>query len=184
MNIRDGLGRLALPMTLFLLLVVGFQASAETRPDPMDGLWETWSAESYTLEPRESFQFPVAYEDIPARRWRLVVNGGDANCDLSVLRMTDESLVYFETNETLHEVSIPWGKGEEQKIAFKCSDLSFAILIDQDNIMPAPYLARAKWVQLTAPEAMSDTDIETYISEAYAIICKKLTKAKRKELAL
>lgn len=100
-------------LTTLLWLMVGFQALAETRPDPMDGLWETWASESYTLEAKESFQFPVVFEDIPARRWRLVVNGGDTNCDLSVLRMADESLLYFETDETVHEVSIPWGKGEE-----------------------------------------------------------------------
>jgi hypothetical protein len=113
MIIRKHWGHPITSITILLLLLVGFQASAETRPDPKDGLWETWSSESYTLQARESFQFPVAYDDIPARRWRLVVNGGDTNCDLSVLRMTDESLVYFETNETLHEVSIPWGEGEE-----------------------------------------------------------------------
>ncbi len=112
MNSRDGWKSFIFVTTMLLFLMVSFQVGAETRPDPMDGLWETWSSESYTLQPRESFQFPVAYDDIPARRWRLVVNGGDTNCDLSVLRMADESLVYFETNETKHEVSIPWGKGE------------------------------------------------------------------------
>ena len=77
-----------------------------------------------------------------------------------------------------------WGKGEEQKISFKCSDLSFSILIEQDYIMPAPYLARAKWVQLTHTKAMDDDDIKAYIKEAYSIICRKLTKAKRKETGI
>jgi len=113
MNRCDGYRHFFFTMTTILVLVFAIQAGAETRPDPMDGLWETWSSESYTLEARESFQFPVAYTDIPARRWRLVVNGGDINCDLSVLRMVDESLLYFETKESVHEVSIPWGKGEE-----------------------------------------------------------------------
>lgn len=77
-----------------------------------------------------------------------------------------------------------WGKGEAQKISFKCSELSYSILIEQDHIIPAPYLARAKWVQLTQPSAMEDEDIKAYIHEAYTIICKKLTKAKRKELGI
>ncbi len=77
-----------------------------------------------------------------------------------------------------------WGKGEEQKISFKCSDLSYSILIEQENIIPAPYLARAKWVQLTQKDAMIDEDIKAYIAEAYAIICNKLTKAKRKEIGI
>ncbi len=77
-----------------------------------------------------------------------------------------------------------WGKGEEQKIAFKCSDLSFSILIEQEYIIPAPYLARAKWVQLAQNGAMPEEDIKTYINEAYTIISNKLTKAKRKEIGI
>lgn len=77
-----------------------------------------------------------------------------------------------------------WGPGEEQKVSFKCNDLSFSILIEQEGIIPAPYLARAKWVQLIAPDAMSDADIKDYIQQAYTIITGKLTKAKRAELGL
>ena len=77
-----------------------------------------------------------------------------------------------------------WGKGEGQKISFKCSDLSYSILCEQDHIVPAPYLARARWVQLTSGDAMPDDDIRAYIVEAYTIVCKKLTKAARKELGI
>jgi predicted DNA-binding protein (MmcQ/YjbR family) len=77
-----------------------------------------------------------------------------------------------------------WGKGEDQKISFKCSDLSYSILCEQDHIVPAPYLARAKWVQLTSNDAMSDEDICAYVAEAYTIVCKKLTKETRKELGI
>jgi len=77
-----------------------------------------------------------------------------------------------------------WGPGEDQKISFKCSDLSFTILIEQDKIIPAPYLARAKWVQLTARDAMNEDDIKAYINEAYTIISAKLTRAVRSELRI
>lgn len=77
-----------------------------------------------------------------------------------------------------------WGKGNGQKIAFKCSDLSYRILIEQDGIQPSPYLARAKWVQLVEDDAMNNGDIKTYIERAYLIITAKLTKAKLKELGL
>jgi len=77
-----------------------------------------------------------------------------------------------------------WGKGEQQKISFKCSDLSYQILCELPGIVPAPYLARAKWVQITTPEAMSDEDIRAYIKTAYDIISQKLTRAKRKELGI
>lgn len=113
MNRRIGWGYFIITMGTFVMLMGASPGWAQNKPDPMDSMWETWSSESYTLLAKESFQFPVAYEDIPARRWRLVVEGGDINCDLSVLRMADESLLYFETNESLHQVSVPWGIGEE-----------------------------------------------------------------------
>jgi len=77
-----------------------------------------------------------------------------------------------------------WGEGVHEKYSFKCSDLSYNILIEQDGIIPAPYLARAKWVHLQEPGAMSDADLKAYIRNAYDIISKKLTRAQRKELGL
>ncbi len=77
-----------------------------------------------------------------------------------------------------------WGAGDGQKIGFKCSDMSYALLCEQKDIVPAPYLARAKWVQVETPEAMSDEDIKLYIQQAYTIVAGKLTKARRAELGL
>ncbi|WP_068004170.1 MmcQ/YjbR family DNA-binding protein [Pseudovibrio axinellae] len=79
-----------------------------------------------------------------------------------------------------------WG-GEDKdrpgiKISFKCSDLSYRILIEQDGIIPAPYLARAKWVQVDDLGAMSDADILDYIRVAHSIIAGKLTRKLQKEI--
>ena len=41
-----------------------------------------------------------------------------------------------------------WGDGDHQRIGFKCSDMSYSLLTQQDGMIPAPYLARAKWVQM------------------------------------
>ena len=79
-------------------------------------------------------------------------------------------------------VCASWGAGSHAKISFKCSDLSYAILIEQDGIIPAPYLARAKWVQVERADAMTDDDQKTYIKTAHEIISKKLTKAVQREL--
>lgn len=75
--------------------------------------WETWHTETFTLEPRESFQFRVSFDDIQVRSWMLEVDGQDHNCDLSVLRVRGESLLYYRTDESHHEVRVPWGRGEE-----------------------------------------------------------------------
>lgn len=102
---------LLLLIGLGVCLLAGPESRAVAGTD--GGNWQTWSAETYTLEPRESFQLRVDYPDIPTRRWRLVVDGGDQNCDLSVLRVQGEELLYYKTNESRHEVSVPWGQGEE-----------------------------------------------------------------------
>ncbi len=70
------------------------------------------------------------------------------------------------------------------KISFKCTDFSYSILIEQDGIIPAPYLARAKWVQLEEGNALYDEDVKSYITQAHAIIAAKLTKKLQAELGL
>ncbi|MBE7637694.1 MmcQ/YjbR family DNA-binding protein [Sneathiella sp. P13V-1] len=77
-----------------------------------------------------------------------------------------------------------WSDDRSDCISFKCSDLSFSILTEQDGIIPAPYLARAKWVQLETPTALKDEDIRDYVREAHRIISGKLTKKQQKELGL
>lgn len=101
--------RRPLALALLLLLI----AASPARPATARGNWETYKSESYTLRERESFQFRVEFEQIQVRSWKLVVDGGQDLCDLNVLRLRDESLLYFKTGESHHEVVVPWGRGEE-----------------------------------------------------------------------
>lgn len=94
-----------------------------------DGDWVSWTSESYSLAPRESFQFPVTFEDIPARAWRLVVDGGDQRCDLNVMRPRDDALLYAVNSESHHEVEIPWGKGEKIIVVVTARDEGGAYVI-------------------------------------------------------
>lgn len=77
-----------------------------------------------------------------------------------------------------------WGDGDHQRIGFKCSDMSYSLLTQQDGMIPAPYLARAKWVQMEKEGALSEEDLKAYIVAAHKIIAAKLTKKARKELGL
>lgn len=80
-----------------------------------------------------------------------------------------------------------WGKDNpdlDVKISFKCSDFSYSLLIEEPGIIPAPYLARAKWVQIEDPAALDDEETGNYIRAAYDIIVSKLTKRGRQELGL
>jgi len=77
-----------------------------------------------------------------------------------------------------------WGQGDGGKISFKCSDLGYEVLKEQPGLVPAPYLARAKWIQVTEPDAMSNQDLRANIAAAYEIIARKLTRAIRAELGI
>ena len=70
----------------------------------------------------------------------------------------------------------------EPKYMFKASDLAFEMLIEQGLAKPAPYLARAKWVQLIGPDALSDEDLAAYLQEAHRIVAGKLPAAAKAAL--
>lgn len=76
------------------------------------------------------------------------------------------------------------GKPAKDRIGFKCSDLSYDILRQQPGVIPSPYLARAKWVQVREEDALSDSALKVYINQAHEIISKKLTRSLQKQLGL
>lgn len=77
-----------------------------------------------------------------------------------------------------------WGEGDAPRFSFKCSDISYSLLIQEEGMIPAPYLARAKWVQMEEEGALSDEDLKAYIVAAHKIIAGKLTKKTQIELGL
>jgi predicted DNA-binding protein (MmcQ/YjbR family) len=73
---------------------------------------------------------------------------------------------------------------ETPRYMFKCSDLSFEMLVESGAAVPAPYLARAKWVQLIAHDALSNDTLASYVAQAHALVAAKLTKKARAEIGL
>ena len=61
------------------------------------------------------------------------------------------------------------------RISFKCSDEAFHVLTESGAAIPAPYLARAKWVQVTAT-ALLDAELRQRVRQAYAIVRSGLAK--------
>ena len=70
----------------------------------------------------------------------------------------------------------------EPKYMFKASDVAFEVLTGQGVAKPAPYLARAKWVQLVRPDALDDEELRTYLREAHDIVADRLPKAVKAHL--
>jgi predicted DNA-binding protein (MmcQ/YjbR family) len=100
------------------------------------------------------------------------------------------------------ELSIQWGADHVCKVggkmfavigppevrppplSFKTSDDSFAILTRAKNIIPAPYLARAKWVRLTRLDALPTKELKAYLARAHSVVAAGLPKKKRAELGI
>lgn len=68
-------------------------------------------------------------------------------------------------------------------LSFKTSDEKFAELIERQNVIPAPYLARAKWVALETREAIPAGELRELIRDSYDLVVAKLPKAIQASLA-
>ena len=74
--------------------------------------------------------------------------------------------------------------GADGGVSFKVSDIAYAVLTEEGRARPAPYLARAKWVNLPDPAAWPDDELADHFAIAHAIIAAKLTKKQRTGLGL
>lgn len=76
------------------------------------------------------------------------------------------------------------GDAADARYSFKVDDNRFLELTDIPGIIPAPYLARAKWVQVDPAECpLSTPELETLLRDAYRIILKRLPKYLQRELS-
>lgn len=64
----------------------------------------------------------------------------------------------------------------EPKYAFKTSDIAYELLIELSVAKPAPYLSRAKWVQLVRSDSLGDEDLMAYVRDAHRIVAGGLTQ--------
>jgi predicted DNA-binding protein (MmcQ/YjbR family) len=74
-------------------------------------------------------------------------------------------------------------RGKPANVGFKCDPERFLELTDQHGIIPAPYLARAHWVQVQDPKALADTAARELVARSHALIFTKLTKNVRAAIA-
>ena len=68
--------------------------------------------------------------------------------------------------------------------SFKVTDEEFEELSDREGFMPAPYMARNKWILVTDPTKLKKKEWEHHVRQSYEMIKSKLTKKLRKELKL
>lgn len=68
-------------------------------------------------------------------------------------------------------------------LSFKCTPETFAELTERTGIIPAPYMARAKWVALETKEALANDELRNLLRESYELVFAKLPKKTRESLA-
>jgi predicted DNA-binding protein (MmcQ/YjbR family) len=66
--------------------------------------------------------------------------------------------------------------------AFKCSPEKFDELIEIEDVVPAPYMARNKWVMMKRLDAIADRELKTLIKNSYDMIFSKLPRKTQTEL--
>ena len=76
------------------------------------------------------------------------------------------------------------GTGGEMTTSFKCDEEDFNELCERDFIIPAPYMARNKWVQVQKVSALKTSEWEHYIKKSYRLVASKLPKKIQKELGI
>ena len=76
------------------------------------------------------------------------------------------------------------GTGADMTASFKCDEEDFNELCERDGIIPAPYMAKNKWVQIQRPSALSKSEWEHYVKKSYGLVASKLPKKTQKELGI
>ena len=68
-------------------------------------------------------------------------------------------------------------------LSFKTSSENFYQLTERQNIIPAPYLARAQWVALETRDALPSAELASLLREAYELVVAKLPARTRASLS-
>ena len=69
------------------------------------------------------------------------------------------------------------------KISFKCTPEKFAELVENEGIIPAPYVARYHWVALEDLNALPTRELKELLKTAYQLVHDKLPRKIRAELS-
>jgi predicted DNA-binding protein (MmcQ/YjbR family) len=68
-------------------------------------------------------------------------------------------------------------------LSFKCTPEKFAELVEQDGIIPAPYMARHHWVGLERFDALPGRELKPLLANSYQMTLEKLPKKLQASLA-
>jgi predicted DNA-binding protein (MmcQ/YjbR family) len=62
---------------------------------------------------------------------------------------------------------------DNPRLCFKCTPEAFAELIEREDIRPAPYVGRYKWVMLDRLDAVQWSELRELIGQSYEMVAAK-----------
>lgn len=67
-------------------------------------------------------------------------------------------------------------------LSLKATSEEFAELTERQGIIPAPYLARAKWIAIESPNVLSNAEVATLLRTSYQLVVAKLPRRTQEKL--
>ncbi len=93
-----------------------------------------------------------------------------------------ENHLCFNVGEKMYLVTSP--DSVPISASFKVSDEDFETLCERPGFIPAPYLARYKWVHLDDISRLNKTEWSRYIVQSHQLIGSKLPAGLKKKIGL
>jgi predicted DNA-binding protein (MmcQ/YjbR family) len=70
---------------------------------------------------------------------------------------------------------------DNPRLCLKCSPESFAELVEREDVRPAPYVGRYKWIMLDRLDAVPWDELRELIQQSYQMVAEKAPKRGRKK---
>jgi predicted DNA-binding protein (MmcQ/YjbR family) len=67
---------------------------------------------------------------------------------------------------------------DDPRLCFKCAPEKFAELVERENIRPAPYVGRYKWVMQDRLDALPSDELKELIRQSYDMVAAKAPRLK------
>lgn len=68
--------------------------------------------------------------------------------------------------------------------SFKVKDEEYDEMSVRDGFIPAPYMAKAKWVLVNKPNNLNKKEWEHFVKQSYELVKAKLTRKLKEELGI
>lgn len=87
--------------------------------------------------------------------------------------------IKWETRRVLSLESKMFALFNNDTVMYKVADDDFLVLSGLPGVRPAPYLARARWIEVSSLEALSLEQLHDGLADARRLVLAKLPKAVR-----